>query len=231
MEFSINGKKREKTGKNASRRLRKEGKVPAVIYGPNRSTVPLSLDKKDILQILKSESGENTIFEVSFDSKTENVMIKEMQVNPVSDELVHVDLIQIAMNKVLRVSVPVELTGEAVGERTEGGFVDFVNREVEVECLPQNIPEQIELDITDLHINQSLRVEDITPPPGVKFITDPQTVIVNIGMPTEEEEVEEVVEEGVLGEEEEPEVITKKEEQEEGEKKEEREEAKEEEKE
>lgn len=213
MKFSVKTKQREQLGGKASRRLRKEGNVPAVLYGSNMKSVPLVLNKKDIIQILKSESGENTIFKVSFDSKSHNVMIKEMQIDPLTDELIHVDLVQITMNKAIQVSVPIELTGEAVGEKSEGGFVDFVTREVEVECLPQKIPEQIEVDVSDLHINQSIRLEDITPPQGVKFLEDPQTVIVNVGIPTEEEEVEEIPEEEVISEEEEPEVIRKEEEE------------------
>ncbi|MBS3818288.1 50S ribosomal protein L25 [bacterium] len=215
MKFSVKSEQRDKLGTNAARRLRKEGKVPANLYGPNRKSTPLTLKKKDIIQILKSESGENTIFKVSFDSTTQNVMIKEVQIDPLTDELIHVDLVQIAMNKLVQVSVPVELSGEAVGEKSEGGFVDFVSRELNIECLPQNIPEQIGVDVSDLHINQSIRLEDLTPPQGVKFIDDPQTVIVNVGMPTEEEEVEEIPEEEVISEEEEPEVISKEEEEEE----------------
>lgn len=215
MKYSVKSEQRDKLGTNASRRLRKEGKVPANLYGPNRKSTPLTLKKKDIIQILKSESGENTIFKVYFDSTTQNVMIKEVQIDPLTDELIHVDLVQITMNKLVQVSVPVELSGEAVGEKSEGGFVDFVSRELNVECLPQNIPEQIGVDVSDLHINQSIRLEDLTPPQGVKFIDDPQTVIVNVGMPTEEEEVEEIPEEEVISEEEEPEVISKEEEEEE----------------
>jgi large subunit ribosomal protein L25 len=213
MEVKIKGEKREVFGKNASRRLRREGKVPAILYGPETENVSLSLDKKDLFQILKSESGENTIFKVSYDSQTQDVMIKDLQKDPTSDRLLHVDLILITMDKEIRVSVPVVLVGEAVGVKSEGGFVDFVLRELEIECLPNDIPEHIDVDLTELHLHQSIKVEEITPPAGVAFISDPDSVIAMIQAQAKEEEVvveEELEEEGeVIAGEEEPEVIKK----------------------
>jgi len=221
MNLTIKGEKRETSGKNASRRIRKQGKVPAVLYGPNIGPYSLTLDKADIFAILKSESGENSIFKVSFDSGQKNVMIKEFQSDPVTDELLHVDLIQIAMDKMIRVTVPILLTGEAVGVKSEGGFVEFATREIEVECLPGNIPEQISVDISPLHLHQSIKVEDLTPPENVEIISDENTMIVLIEAPTKEEIVEEVeAEEEMVAEEEEPEVIKKERGEEEEEKKE-----------
>ena len=115
-------------------------------------------------------------------------MIKEIQVNPATDELQHVDLIRISMDKPIKVTVPVEHHGEPVGVKTEGGFVDFVTREVEVECLPRDIPESLDIDISELHINQSFKVQGMTVPAGVKVLTDPNTVLVLISMPHKEEE-------------------------------------------
>ncbi len=217
MSFKIKGDKRELFGKNASRRMRKEGKIPVILYGPDIENAPLILERKDVFMILKSESGENTVFKVSFDSKTIDTMIKEIQRDPVTDEILHADLIQIAMDKAIRVSVPIVSVGEAVGVKAEGGFVDFVTREIEIECLPADIPDHIEIDVSDLHMNQSLQVEDITPPEGVEIISEPSTVIVHIEAPMAEEEVveEEVEEEEIIGEEEEPEVIKKEKEKEE----------------
>lgn len=225
MSFKIKGEKRALFGKNASRRMRKEGKIPVILYGPDIENAPLILEKRDIFAILKSESGENTVFKVSFDSKTTDAMIKELQRDPVTDEILHADLIQIAMDKAIRVSVPTVSVGEAVGVKAEGGFVDFVTREIEIECLPADIPDHIEIDISDLHLNQSLQVEDITPRERVEIISDPSTVIVHIRVPMAEEEVvEEEEEEEIIGEEEEPEVIKKEKEKEENEKKEKKEE-------
>lgn len=221
MPITIKAEKREDFGKNASRRMRKKGKIPVILYGPDIVNVPLTLNDKDIFMILKSESGENTVFKVSFNSETRNAMIKEIQKDPVTDEILHADFIQIAMDKVVRVSVPIVSVGEAVGVKTEGGFVDFVTREVEVECLPKNIPDQIEIDISALHLNQSLQVEDIIPREGVEIVSDPSTVIVHIEVPAAEEEVVEEEEEEIIGEGEEPEVIKKEKVEEEKEKKEE----------
>jgi large subunit ribosomal protein L25 len=210
MSFAIKAEKRTAFGKNANRRLRKEGKMPAVIYGEGTVNVPLSLIKKDIITILKSESGENTIFKVTFDSQTQDAMIKELQVDPSSDELIHADLIRISMDKAVRVAVPFLLQGEPVGVKTEGGFVDFMTREVEIECLPRDIPEHIKVDIGELHLHQSLKVGDVAAPEGVKFISDPGAVVALISVPHKEEEVvKPVEEEAVAAEPAEPEVIKK----------------------
>ncbi len=115
-------------------------------------------------------------------------MIKELQVDPTTDEILHIDLIRISMDKPIRVTVPVVHSGEPIGVKTEGGFVDFVTREVEVECLPRDIPESIGIDIADLHIHQSFKVENMTLPAGVRIITDPDTVLVMISLPHKEEE-------------------------------------------
>ncbi len=222
MGIKIKGERREFFGKNASRRLRKEGRVPANLYGTGMENISLILDKKDIFDILRSEAGENTIFKIAYDSKTQDVMIKEIQTNPANDELLHVDLILIAMDKEIRITVPFVLTGEPVGVKAEGGFVDFVTREIEIECLPKAIPENIEVDISDLHLHQSIKVDEISLPEGAKWVSDPETVIAMIHAQAKEEVVvEEEVEEEVIAEEEEPEIIKKEKLEEEEEKKEE----------
>lgn len=227
MSFKIKSEIRNVFGKNASRRIRQEGMIPAILYGADTVSIPLTLNKKDVFAILKAETGENTIFKISFNSETRNTMIKELQKDPVTDEILHADLIQIVMDNVISVSVPIVLVGEAVGVKAEGGFVDFVTREVEIECLPKNIPEQLEIDISSLHLHQSLKVEDLSSPGEITLVTDPNTVVVLIHAPTKEEvEVEEIEEEIVA--EEEPEVIKKeKPEEEEKEKKEKKEKEKE----
>ncbi len=210
MSFTIKAEKRDAFGKNASRRLRRHGRIPAVLYGEGTDNMPLILDKKDVIMILKSDSGENTIFKVAFDSKAKDAMFKDLQIDPGTDELIHADLIHISMDKPIRINVPLELQGEAVGVKTEGGFVDFMTREVEIECLPKDIPEQIMVDISGLHLHQSLKVSDIVPPEGVKLFSDPATVIVLIAVPHKEEEVAKPAEEEVIAAEPaEPEVIKK----------------------
>jgi len=188
MDFEINAEKREEYGKNASRRIRREGKLPAVLYGAKTKALPLTVEKADIIAILKSDSGENTLFNVKVGADNLTAMIKDFQTHPVRDEILHLDLIHVAMDKKIKVSVAVEIVGEAVGVKNEGGFTDLMSRELEIECLPNVIPEQIEVDITELHMHQSLKVGDLTFPPGVKVLTDPDTVIVVIAAPAKEEE-------------------------------------------
>ena len=213
MNLTIKCERRDVFGKNASRRLRRAGKVPAVLYGGNQPSTHLALQKTDIFGILRSESGENTIFKASFDSETRDTMIKDLQLDPVTDEILHIDLIQIAMDKAIKVSVPINVIGDAVGVKTEGGFIDLVTREVEVECLPGKIPESIEVDVSALHLHESIKVEDISFPPGVESLSDPHLLVVLIEAPTKEEEVkveaEEEEEVEVMAEGEQPEVIKK----------------------
>lgn len=210
MNFTIKGEKRESLGKNAARKVRREEKLPAILYGPDvADATPLILDKKDIFNILKSESGKNTIFKIAFNAKKLDVMIKETQCDVVTDALLHLDLIQIVMGKLMEVDVSVILIGEAVGVKTEGGYVDFVTRKLRIECLPKDIPEEIEVDISELHLNQSIKVNELTELEGIKFMEDPETVIAQIQVPKEEAVEEEIEEEELIGEEEEPEVISK----------------------
>ena len=218
MSVTIKCEQRDVFGKNASRRLRREGKVPAVLYGGDGPIRHLAIQKKDIFGILRSESGENTIFKTSFDSESKDAMIKELQTDPVTDEILHIDLIMISMDKAVRVSVPVVLVGEAVGVKAEGGFVDLITREIEVECLPGDIPEHIEVDISDLHLHQSIKIEEMAFPKGVESVTDLHTVVVLIDVPTREEEIvaeEEAEEVEIMAEGAQPEVIKKEKEEEE----------------
>ena len=211
MNIVVKSEKRQGLGTNAARRLRAQGFVPAVLYGESMESRPLVLSKKDIVQILRLETGENTIFKVVVDAEQYDAMIKDLQVDPATDELLHADLIRISMDKPVRVTVPVVHRGEPVGVKTEGGFIDFVTREVEVECLPRDIPENIGIDIAELHVNQSMKVENMAIPAGVKIITDPGTVIVLVSMPHKEEEFPGEKPEGEVVAEEptEPEVIKK----------------------
>lgn len=211
MSITLNSDRRSELGKNAARRIRKEGNVPAILYGLKTDNITLTLNKKDVFRILKSETGENTLFKVKFDKELRDVMIKEVQQDVVTDEVQHIDLIQIALDKAIRVMVPVVLTGDAVGVKAEGGFVDFSARELEVECLPEDIPEHIDVDISGLHLHQTIKVDDLPEIEGVAFTTDGGTVIALIQASAVEEEVveEEEDEEEIMGEEEQPEVIKK----------------------
>jgi len=210
MKFGIKAEKRESLGKNAARKVRREEKLPAILYGPDvAEATSLILDKKDIFNILKSESGKNTIFKITFNSTELNVMIKEAQYDVVTDAILHIDLIQIVMGKLMEVEVSVALIGDAVGVKTEGGYVDFVTRKLKIECLPKDIPEEIKVDISELHLNQSIKINELPELEGIKFEEDPETVIAQIQVPTEEAVEEEIEEEELMGEEEEPELISK----------------------
>lgn len=209
MSLSIKAERRDVFGKNASRRIRRQGNVPAILYGAGSAGSSLTLAKKDVFAILKSETRENTLFKILVDGESQDAMIKELQRDPTSDELLHLDLIHIVLDRAIRISVPILLVGDAVGVKTEGGFVDFRNREVEIECLPAFIPEHIPVNIEHLHLHQSAKVEEVTPPEGVKFISDQGTVLVLISAPhVEEVAAKPEVEEGIA-EEKEPEVIKK----------------------
>jgi large subunit ribosomal protein L25 len=210
MSLTIKAEKRDAGGKNAARRIRREGNVPAILYGPDVENISLILNKRDIFDILKSETGENTIFQVDLEKDKPEVMIKDYQQDVTTDEILHVDLFRISMDKEIRVTVPIVLTGDPVGVKAEGGFVEFVTREVEIECLPRDIPENIEVDIRALHLNQSLKVEDLAQMEGVEMISDPHAMIVMVEAPSVEEAVEEVLEEEeIMAEGDQPEVIQK----------------------
>ena len=221
MSLVIATEKRDVFGKNASYRIRRTGSIPAILYGEGLESMPLVLTKKDVIKILKSDLGLNTLFKIAFGAEERDVMIKDVQIDPVSDEVLHADLIQIDMTKAIRVAVPVELVGEAVGVKTEGGFIDFMTRELTVECLPALIPEHFAVDVTALHLHQSIKAADVAMPEGIKMITEPGVVIALVQMPAEEKaEVAAAAEEGAEAAPAEPEVIKKERAEKEGEEKE-----------
>lgn len=209
MSMVIQCEKRQERGKNAARRLRGKGLIPAVMYGQGAEAVPLVMGKKDIVQIMKLETGENTVFKVAFEKERHDAMIKELQVDPVTDEILHADLIRISMDKPVKVTVPVVLAGTPVGVKNEGGFVDFVNREVEIECLPKDIPENLVIDISELHIHQSFKAGDIDMGAEIKLLTEPSVVLVLISIPQKAEEFPGEKPEAELEEAAEPEVMKK----------------------
>src|SRR5260370_14124474 len=147
-------------GKNEARRLRASGRIPGVLYGAKKSTIAVSLDPKQITRILHSESGHNTIFDLQVGNEKARVMIVDWQHDPMHDTLLHIDLKRIAMDEKIRVKVPIHLIGEAEGVKTQGGILDQVLRELEVECLPGDIHSHIEADVTALTFGSVLRVSD-----------------------------------------------------------------------
>jgi large subunit ribosomal protein L25 len=168
-------------GKNVARRLRAAGKVPGVLYGANKETVAVSLNPKQLAAVLHSQSGHNTILSVNLNGgETSSAMIVDWQYEPLHGALLHVDLKRIALDQVLRVVVPVIAVGEAPGVKTQGGILEYVLREVQVECLPADIPERIEANISELVIGAPLRVKDLKAPECVKITADPEQPVVHV---------------------------------------------------
>ena len=204
-QILVETKRRAPGGKNVNRRLRIAGLIPAVLYGRGREPVPLSVEPKTIVDILYSESGQNTIFSLSVDGgERANAMVKDYQLDPVKGKLIHTDFVQIAMDRLLEVSVNVELVGEAEGVKA-GGLLDFVTRSIDLECLPADIPDSIKVDVGHLKMNDYVRVKNIEFESKIKVLTDPEVVIVTISPPLKEAEPVEVA----PAEAAEPEVIKK----------------------
>jgi len=187
-QISIEARRREAGGKNVNRRIRKGGSIPAVIYGPGKDAIPLLVSPADLTHIMHSDSGQNTIFVVNVDGNPHaNAMIKDYQLDPVKGKLIHADLIEIAMDRLLEVTVEIEPVGEAEGVKIGGGIMDFVTRSVEVECLPGDIPESIKVDVSHLKISDYVRVKNLQVSEKVKILSDPEVVVVTISPPIKEE--------------------------------------------
>jgi large subunit ribosomal protein L25 len=173
-------------GKNEARRLRASGRVPAVVYGAKKNTVAVSVDPKQINRILTSESGHNTIFDLQLDGEKSKVMIVDWQYEPIKGKLLHIDLKRIAMDEKIRVTVPIHLVGEAAGVKQQGGILDQVLREVEIECLPGDIPTHIDADVSELVFGTVVRVKDLPHGGSLKFITDEDQAVAHITSVKEE---------------------------------------------
>jgi large subunit ribosomal protein L25 len=192
MEATLEAVKREGRGKNEARRLRAAGRVPGVVYGARGEggapqAVSVSVDPKEVLRILRSDSGANTLISLRLDGSDTRVMLKEYQLDPVTHQLLHTDFYQLAMDRAITVTVPVVLKGEAKGVKVQGGMLDFVTRDIEVQCLPADIPEHIDVDVTELMLNQAIRLRDLPQHPKWKPVTEGDTMIVHVVMPKAEE--------------------------------------------
>src|ERR1700688_4138131 len=177
----VEGAARAKRGKNENRRLRLSGKVPAVLYGGKGDAIALALNTKQIGAILRSESGHNTLFQVDLAGKHEPAILKDWQVDPVSGNLLHVDLLRVAMDVRMRVKVPVHTFGEPAGVKQQGGVFEVVTREVEIECLPAEIPKEFKVDVTGLMLGSQLRARELAMEPAkMKRITDPERALAHV---------------------------------------------------
>src|SRR4029077_18583953 len=192
MDATLDAKKRDGRGKNEARRLRGSGRIPAVVYGARKDGqapegVPVAVDPKEVLRILHSESGANTLINLKLDGGESRVMVRDFQLDPITHQLLHADFYQLAMDKAIIVSVPVVVKGEPQGVKQQGGLLDFVTREIQVQCLPTDIPEKIEVDVSELMLHQSVRVKELAESPKWKMITDGETMLVHVVMPKAEE--------------------------------------------
>jgi large subunit ribosomal protein L25 len=182
----LEAQQRKPGNKNAARRVRAAGKIPGVVYGAGKETAVISVDPRQVLRILHSESGHNTIFELALANERVKAMIVDWQFEPIKGRLLHVDLQRIAMDKKLTVTVPVILKGEAEGVKTQGGILEQLLRELEIECLPADIPKSIEADISHLVFGVGLRVKDLAHSDRLKFLTDEDRMVAHITSVKEE---------------------------------------------
>jgi large subunit ribosomal protein L25 len=179
-EKNVEAKPRQGGGKNDARRLRQSGMIPAVVYGAGQPSQAIAVDPKQMRRILNSETGHNSIFDLNFDGTSAKVMIVDWQYEPIKGALLHVDLKRIAMDKALRVSVPILMKGEAPGVKVQGGILEQLLREVEIECLPGDIPGHIDGDVSNLMFGQVIRVSDLPHAGKLKFITDENQPVAHV---------------------------------------------------
>jgi large subunit ribosomal protein L25 len=217
-QIIVEGKPRTERGKNAARRMRQSGEVPAVLYGGKSGPVALAVNTKQFSALLRSESGQNTVFQVRMPNGDEPAMVKDWQVDPVKGGLLHVDMLRVAMDVRIRVRVPVHTFGEAQGVKLQGGVFETVTREVEIECLPSEIPGEFRVDVTEFVIGKQLRAGDLPlDAQKMRLVTDPQRVIAHVvALRVEEEKPAEAVAAEAAAPAE-PEVIKKGKKEEEGE--------------
>jgi large subunit ribosomal protein L25 len=178
---------REAGTKNDARRVRREGKIPAVVYGAGKDALTVSVDPRQVSRILHSETGHNTVFDLAMDGERTKAMIVDWQYEPIKGSLLHIDLKRIAMDKKLTVNVPIELVGEPAGVKQQGGILEQIAREVEVECLPGDIPNEIELNVSELVFGTVLRISDLPKNDKVKYLSDPEQPVAHIITIKEEE--------------------------------------------
>ena len=204
-ELTIAVQKREKTGKGANRRARSGGLIPAVVYGGGKESVSIEIDRKSMLDLMKKAGSENPIYLLKLGDSQRHAMIREVQTHPISRQVVHIDFQRVMMDQKVHVKVPVELVGTAYGVKNQGAVLDFVSREVEVECLPGDIPGHLELDVTGLHANQHAEARDIKLPQGVTLLDSEDKVIASVT----HARAEDTGAEGTATDRDEPEVIKK----------------------
>ena len=183
--------RREAIGKNNARRARASGKVPAIVYGAKKETVPIYVDSRALTTVFREGAGSNSIYllKMSGTDKARHAMIKEINRDPISRKVLHIDFVRVLMDVKVRVSVGLELVGTPIGVRQDAGILDFVTRQIEIECLPSDIPASIPVDVSEIGMGQSMRVSQIPAPAGIRILEDAEKVIAHVAHPAKEEEV------------------------------------------
>jgi large subunit ribosomal protein L25 len=189
MEAVLEAQARDTFGKNEARRTRRGGQVPGVLYGGDgKGATAIAVQPKALLKILHSESGQNTLISLKMAGAGDNrVLVKDFQLDPITHEVLHVDFLKIAMDKLLQVTIPIIVHGEPKGVKQQGGILEFIRREIEIECLPADIPEHVEVDVSELMLHQGIRVRDLAVDPKWKAVSDPDMMIVHVILPKAEE--------------------------------------------
>ena len=181
IETVVAAEARESRGKNEARRVRVSGRIPAVIYGAFQDPRAISVNPKDILRIIHSKTGHNSIFDVEVAGAEKTpVIVADEQYHPVKGTLMHIDLKRIDLTRKLRVAVPVHVSGDAKGVKQQGGVLDIVTKTIEIECVPDDIPNQFDVDVTELMIGTNIRVSDLPVKEGVRVLTAPEAVIAHV---------------------------------------------------
>lgn len=190
-QTKLGARPREAASSNEARRLRREGHLPAIVYGGDRESRPILVEHREVLEILQSEHGENTILELSVEGQkgSEVVMIHDYQVDPLGTQLLHADFVRISLTEIGEFDVPIEVEGVPQGVK-EGGVLDHILREIKVRCLPTDIPDEIRVDVEELEIGDSLHVSELVIPDNVEVLEEPERTVVSVVPPMKEEEIE-----------------------------------------
>jgi large subunit ribosomal protein L25 len=185
-EIIVTAQSRTETGKNANRRLRQRGLIPGILYGYKKDTLAVAVPPKEVATVLRGPAGISTLFELDFQGTRRKVIMKEYQADPIKGALLHADFFEVALDKPIQVKTHVELTGTPVGVKTQGGILDFITRELDIECLPLDIPEKIVVDVSALELGKHLRVSDLTVPKNVRLLTEADIVVAHVVAQREE---------------------------------------------
>jgi len=188
--IELNVEKRSTTGKGQARRSRAGGQIPAVVYGAGKPNVPIAVNRKALADLFREGAGENAIFllKLAGSDQSRHAMIKELQRDPLSRKPLHIDFVRVLMDVKITVKVPIEITGVSRGVKADGGILDVVTREIEIECLPGNIPAHLAVDVSELAIGDAIRVSEMPAVEGVTIVDNPEKVVVHVAHPTREEE-------------------------------------------